>query len=290
MWKCTCCETLNQDEQSTCIVCGEANKVAALPGENEKKARKKEGFVSFKAIVIVVAALIAGFVILLLSNQKQINQGENAISLQSGTALEPVYLTMGFHQTYQCSISDFDLAEDVVDQITWSCAANDAGVTCSPNGVINTGNILVDPALGYNKTIQVIGMNGKNITLTYYLTTGNDQRYEFNWSGNRIMKSYNGPVYQITPMVTNCSGFTLAFKSDLTSGDIIGDQWSVWVRENGTDWVYIQDISLQNDEECTSKIVFDREISFSEVAVQPPKQYNPYSNTVYCEITSLLLS
>lgn len=290
MWKCTCCETINQDEQSACIVCGETHEVGALPEENEKRTKDRKGLVSSKTIAIVMAALIVGLILFLLSDQKLTNQGEGTTFSQRDVASEPVYLTKGFHQTYQCCISDFDLSEYAADNITWSCTANDAGVTCSPSGVIDTGNILVDPSLGYNQPIQVVGTNGKNLTLTYYLTTGNDQRYEFNWSGNRTMRNYIGPVYQVTPMVMNCSGFTLAFKSVVTSGDIIGDQWSVWVRENGTDWVYIQDITLQNDLECSSSIIFDRAISFSEIAVQPPKQYNPFSNTVNCEITNLVMN
>lgn len=290
MWKCTCCETINDDEQSACIVCGKAYEVETLLEEKKQRTNRKKCSASFKVIAITIAALIVGLIVFLLSNQTRGNPVLSTVSAQEVTAFEPVYLTLNFRQIYQCSTSDFGLSGDDADHMTWSCVANDAGVTCSPDGTINAGNILIDPGLGYNEPIPIIGTDGKNKTLTYYLTTGNDQRYEFCWSGNRTMKSYVGPVYQVTPMVTNCYGFTLTFKSVLTNGDIIGDQWSVWVRENGTDWVYIQDITLQNDSECTYDIFFEREISFSEIAVQPPKQYNPYSNTVNCKITNLIMS
>lgn len=290
MWKCTCCETINQDEQYTCIVCGKAYEVETLLEENKQRTKRKKRSTSYKVIVITVAALIVGLIIFLLSNQTQSNPVLKTVFAQEGTAFEPVYLKLNFRQIYQCTVSDFGLSGNAADHITWSCAANDAGVTCSPDGTIDAGNILVDPSLGYNEPIPIVGTNGKNLTLTYYLTTGNDQRYEFCWSGIRTMKSYVGPVYQITPIVKNCHGFTLTFKSVLTNGEIVGDQWSVWVRENGTDWVYIQDITLQNAVECRYDVVFEREISFSEVAVQPPKQYNPYSNSVNCKITNLIMS
>lgn len=290
MWKCSCCETMNQDEQTVCIVCGKTHEAEILSEENEKRAEERKGNVSFKTIIILAAALLTGLIIFLLSSQMLPNQGKDTALVQRDPAGEPVYLTLGFHQTYQCSSSDFDLPEDVSDSLTWSCAANDTGVTCSPGGAIDTGNILADPSLGYNQPIQVVGTNGKDLTLVYYLITGSGQNFAVGWSGNRTMRNYIGPVYQITPMVTNCSGFTLTFKSTLISGDIIGDQWSVWVRENGTDWVYVQDITVQNNAESSCDIVFDGIKSFSEIAVQPPKQYNPYSNTVHCVITNLVMN
>jgi hypothetical protein len=221
-----------------------------------------------------------------LSNNKI---GENEAPAQSSSvSVAPVYLTMGFGDMYYCTPDDFNLAGKVTENVKWACAVNSAGLECSADGVVHAGNILVDPEQTYNAPIKVSGTMEDGPTLIYYIETGVGQSYTFGWSDVRNMRSYNGPVYQVSPMVENCLGFTLSYMSTLTSGEIVGDNWSVWVRENGTDWVYIQDIILQDGVEGTYDIKFDEQVSFSEIAVQPPKQMNAFTNIIDCVVKNLI--
>lgn len=289
MWKCTYCETMNLDEQPVCVVCGNEREVDTPPQTLHKEKKGTRSFWYVVILVIIIAVIAVAYLTSMKGLRETDSQGTSSSArVRTEVSAGPVYLTMGFHEIYQCSIEDFGISAGDIDNLTWACSANASGLTCSSGGVIRAGNILVNPIQGYNESVRVTGVSEDGLMLVYYVTTGNGQAYEFCWSGARTMKNYRGSVYQITPMVTGCTGFTLFYTSVLTSGDIIGDQWSVWVRENGTDWVYVQDITLQDGIETKNNIRFDEAISFSEVAVQPPKQYNEFSNTIYCEISNLV--
>jgi hypothetical protein len=227
MWKCAYCETMNQDEQPVCVVCGKELEAETPPQTPKKETKKTRSF-----WYVVVLAIIAVFVVAYLSFLQDLRettaQGTSSSApVRTKTAVEPIYLTMGLHETYQCSANDFGLSAGDMDQLTWACPANASGLTCSSSGIIRAGNTLTNPRNGYNESVRVTGVSEDGFELIYYVTTGNGQAYEFNWSGARTMKNYRGSVYQITPMVTDCTGFTLYFTSVLTSGDIVGDQWSV---------------------------------------------------------------
>jgi hypothetical protein len=219
-----------------------------------------------------------------------------AMAAAPGTTVAPavtpdaVSLYLDFGETYQCNTRDFDLPYAIDnDDVSWSCALNASGTRCFSNGEIVGGNIQVDMSEKYNDMVLVTGTTSNGSELTYYVTTGDGKAYDFQWSeSKRRMKAYYGQVIVISPMIENCTGFTLYYEYVLSEGKIDSNFWSVWVRENGTDWVYIQDITLENNVGETNDIVFDRPISFSEVAVQPQKQNGEFTYSDTCGIGYLV--
>jgi len=90
------------------------------------------------------------------------------------------------------------------------------------------------------------------------------------------MKNYNGSVILVSPMVLDCNGFSIYYEYELTKGSIKSDNWSVWVRENGTDWVRVKDITVENKVGKVYDVVFSEPMSFSEICVQPETYSDSY--------------
>lgn len=191
-------------------------------------------------------------------------------------AVTELYLDFG--QTYQCTTKDFVLPYDIAnDEVTWRCADNEDGTTCTKNGTLEAGFYQVDPEMRYNEEIIVTGTTEEGSVLTYHVFTGDGETYDFTWTSGRSMKNYSGAVIACSPMVVRCSGFTLYYKYELTDGKLEANSWSVWVRENGTEWVRVQDIQVENQVAEAHDIVFDRPITFSEICVQPETYSYNYS-------------
>jgi serine/threonine protein kinase len=202
-----------------------------------------------------------------------------------------VTLTLGFGETYWCSPDDFDLPYEIKDsEVDWKVVSYDSGITCE-NGLIRAGNVQFDISKGYNSIAVVKGTTSNGSQLQYNIQVGNGQTYSFDWSSSaRSMKAVQGYTYITTPEIRNCDGFTLNFGFDLNEGKINYPNWSVWVRENGTDWVFIQDIYVSEDTYLDYDIVFDRPISFTEIIVQPQKQYDYFSYTNWYDVKNLVFS
>ncbi len=203
-------------------------------------------------------------------------------------AVIPIYLDFG--QIYQCNTGDFVLPYDVdEDDITWSCVLDDSGTQCTPDGRIIAGNIQISLDQKYNDAVVVTGTMPDGSTLTYQVLTGSGTSYESTWSsGGRNMKRFYGSVFVISPMIVQCSGFSMYYEYELTNGKIDTNRWSVWVRENGTDWVYIKDITMENQVGDVYDIEFDHPISFSEIAVQPETYSNYYEYYPACAVGYLI--
>jgi serine/threonine protein kinase len=224
--------------------------------------------------------------------------GDDSSSL-TAAAVEPtsipvvvpdiVTLTLGFGETYWCTPNDFDLPYEIKDnEIGWSVVSYDTDVTCE-NGMIRAGNVQFDISREYNATVVVMGTTSNGSQLQYNIQVGNGQTYSFDWSTSaRSMKAVQGYTYIATPEIRNCEGFTLNFGFDLSEGKINNPNWSVYVRENGTDWVFIQDIYVSEDTYLDYYIVFDRPISFTEIIVQPQKQYDYFSYTNWYDVKNLV--
>jgi len=191
-------------------------------------------------------------------------------------AVSELYLDFG--QTYQCSTRDFDLPDDIPDsEVTWRCADNDAVTTCTENGLIQAGIYQVDTELSYNEEVIITGTTEEGSTLYYHVFTGNGETYEFSWTSGRSMKNYSGAVIACSPMIVQCSGFTLYYEYELTDGKLETTSWSVWVRENGTEWVRVEDIQVENQVSGAHDIVFDYPMAFSEICIQPETYNYNYS-------------
>jgi len=85
--------------------------------------------------------------------------------------------------------------------------------------------------------------------------------------------------YICDPEIKNCLGFTMRFSYQLSEGHYVKNGWLVCVRENGKDWVQVAEITINEGEEKEFTIRFDRAISFTEIVVQRPVDYNGYINT-----------
>jgi hypothetical protein len=209
------------------------------------------------------------------------------------TAEAPVDIYLNFGETYDCTAEDFDLPYAVAnDEINWRCEDNDAGTICSSRGHITAGNYQVDPANKYNDAITITGKTKNGSTLTYTLLTGSGENYTFDWSTSpRTMKGYSsGYVIVADEMVPQCSGFTLYYEYTLKDGDLNSDRWSVWVREDGSKWVRVDDIYLENTVGKQFDIEFDRPITFNEICVQPETYSDEYSCTTSYAIGYLLFN
>jgi hypothetical protein len=200
-------------------------------------------------------------------------------------ASDPVYVSaaadvyLNFGETYQCSTEDFvlDTAIDEGD-IVWSCDDNGNGTVCTTDGLITGGNTQVDVEKGYNDAITVKGVASDGSELSYNVIVGDGQTYDFSWSKDRRnMKNYNGAVILIDPMIINCDGFSIYYEYELTKGSLDTENWSVWVRENGTNWIRVKDIEVQNKSGEVYDIAFDEPTSFSEICVQPETYSDNYS-------------
>ena len=213
-------------------------------------------------------------------------------------ANDPVYVSaaadvnLNFGETYQCSSEDFVLPYEIDESdIVWSCDANDTGTTCTTSGMITGGNTQVDVEMGYNDPVRVIGTTSNGSELSYNVITGNGETYSFTWSsGRRNMKNYNGSVIMVSPMILDCDGFSIYYEYELTKGSLKSDNWSVWVRENGTDWIRVKDITVENKVGLVYDIAFDEPISFSEICVQPETYSDSYSYTTSFAVGYLIFN
>ena len=203
---------------------------------------------------------------------------------------DPVTITLGYGETYQCTVRDFNLPDSVGDaDVTWPDLTGIAGVYCDNNGWLVAGNVQFDPANEYNDDVTIEGKTSNGATLTYNVRVGDGQSYSFNWSESpRNLKSVNGYTFIATPQVENSTGFTVVFGYDLEDGEINGTNWSVWVHENGTEWAFIQDITVNEGEYTEYVIDFNRTISFTEFIIQPPKEYNYFRYSNSYKVTSII--
>lgn len=85
--------------------------------------------------------------------------------------------------------------------------------------------------------------------------------------------------YICDPEIKNCLGFTMKFSYQLPEGNYVKNVWLVCVRENGDGWVQVGEITINEGEEKEFKIRFDRVISFTEIVIQRPIDYNDYMHT-----------
>jgi hypothetical protein len=222
----------------------------------------------------------------------------STISIPSPTAVaaspipqpDTYVLNLDYGERFQCSVRDFDLPDSIRESdVTWPTIFDDSGVTCSKSGVLEATNIQFDPTSKYNSAVYVNGHTSEGIELQYKVIVGNGQTYNFDWSDSpRNMKTVHGYTYIASPAIPNCLGFTLMFGYDLNSGKITGTNWSVWVRENGDTWVFVGDITATAGNYENYDITFDRPITFSELIVQAPKEYNNFSASISYDVTNLV--
>ena len=71
----------------------------------------------------------------------------------------------------------------------------------------------------------------------------------------------------------------MKFSYQLPEGNYVKNVWLVCVRENGDGWVQVGEITINEGEEKEFKIRFDRVISFTEIVIQRPIDYNDYVHT-----------
>ena len=204
-------------------------------------------------------------------------------------ATEEVHLNLG--ESYQCTTADFDLPYEVAgEDVSWSCADNDAETSCSKSGLISAGNIQVDTEKGTNDEVIVTGTTAEGGVLYYHVFTGTGHAYSFDWSTSpRTMRGYSsGYVIVADAMVVQCTGFSLYYEYELTDGELEANAWSVWVREDGKTWVRVDDIHPQNMVEEVFDITFDRPITFNEICVQPETYSTEYSCSTSFDISFLV--
>jgi hypothetical protein len=78
-------------------------------------------------------------------------------------------------------------------------------------------------------------------------------------------------------MIVQCDGFSVYYEYELTEGKLDANAWSVWVREDGTTWVRVQDIKVENKVGEVYDISFDYPITFNEIWIMPETYSFNYS-------------
>lgn len=200
-------------------------------------------------------------------------------------------LYLDFNQTYQCSTDDFVLPYDIAnEEVSWRCSKNDTNTTCSDGGLIRAGNIKADCEARYNDEIIVTGTTAEGSVLTYHVITGDGNTYRFDWSTSaRVMRgSLSGYVFVSDEMVVQCNGFSVYYEYELTEGKMEANAWSVWVREDGTTWVRVQDIQVENKVGEVHDITFDHPITFNEIWIMPETYSQGYSISESFQVGYLL--
>jgi hypothetical protein len=74
----------------------------------------------------------------------------------------------------------------------------------------------------------------------------------------------------------------------LQGGNYVKNVWLVCVRENGDEWVQVGEIIINEGEEKEFEIRFDRVISFTEIVIQRPIDYNGYMHTDNLSIFNII--
>lgn len=206
-------------------------------------------------------------------------------------AVTELYLDFG--QAYQCSVKDFVLPQEIAnDEITWICADNEAGTVCSKNGLIEAGSCQIDTEKRYNDEVIVTGTTEEGSVLYYHVFTGDGKTYTFDWSTSaRTMRgSISGYVIVSDEMIVQSNGFSVYYEYELTKGKLDANAWSVWVREDGTTWVRVQDIHLENKVGEVFDITFDRPITFNEIWIMPETYSLEYNVSCAFQIGYLLFN
>jgi len=206
-------------------------------------------------------------------------------------AVAELYLDFG--QTYQCSTNDFNLPYEISeDEITWSCPENDAETTCSKNGLIEASYYQVDPEMSYNEEVIITGTTEEGSVLNYHVYTGDGQTYTFDWSTSaRMMRGrISGYTIVSDEMIVQCDGFSVYYEYELTKGKLDANAWSVWVREDGTTWVRVQDIKVENKVGEVYDISFDHPITFNEIWIMPESYSPEYSYTSSFQVGYMLFN
>jgi hypothetical protein len=203
---------------------------------------------------------------------------------------DTVTINLDYGEEYECSVKDFDVPDSIKeDDVKWPTIYNDPGVTCNNRGELQATNIQFDPNSNFNSPVYISGQTSYGIELQYEVIVGNGKTYSLSWSDTaRNMKTVRGYTYVSTPEIRHCLGFTLMFGYDLNSGKIAGKNWSVWIRENGDTWVLVGNIPVTEGDYEYHDLLFDRPITFNEIIVQAPKEYNQFSASLSYDVTNII--
>ncbi len=279
-------------------------------GDEKSTTKKTVLIISGAASVVLIGIILAGVLLLKQSNGGGTDGGDSSITV-SREATQPkadktdsstdaaqvpimhpdtVVLKLDYNQSYQCTAHDFQLEYAVNESdITWT--AQNAGdvLTCNQHGNIRAGNVQVSPEQGYNTAVSVQGTLTNGTVLRYEIQVGDGQTYNI-YRSSKVLNMKRGKHYPYIcdPGIENCLGFTMKFRYDLPEGDYVKNDWEVWIRENGDTWVQVDEIEVNEGEQKEYVIKFNRPITFTEIAVQHPIDYNGYMHTDSLTVSNIL--
>ena len=101
------------------------------------------------------------------------------------------------------------------------------------------------------------------------------------------MKTVHVNTLIATPQIVDCTGVTFTYEFDMVKGKFFATNWSVWVRDNNDQWIYIQDIDSTAGQSQEYVLNFDQPITVSELVVQPPREYNEFSYNMTFRIVQI---
>ena len=198
-------------------------------------------------------------------------------------------LTMDYGQIYECDVRDFDNDYGYTSsQIDWNCYGDIDQVYCSEDGYILAGNVQVDPDMGYNDPIRVVGTAPNGVEFVYNVIVGNGSTYHFDWSNSaRVLKDSSSYTFVPSPYVPNCVGFTAHCKYELVSGRIVGD-WVLWVHEDNGKWISFGGIEMTDGVLKSVDVTFDHPVTITEFVMQPESQEEAFNCNISYGASDLL--
>lgn len=109
------------------------------------------------------------------------------------------------------------------------------------------------------------------------------------YRSSKVLQMKRGKHYPyiVNPEIVDCLGFTMEFSYNVPDGNYVKNIWEVWLRENGNSWIMVGTIAVNEGETKEYVINFSRPITFSEIAIQHPIDYNNYSFTDNLTISNI---
>jgi len=101
------------------------------------------------------------------------------------------------------------------------------------------------------------------------------------------MKTVHVNTLIASPEIVECTGLTVYYGFEMTKGKFSESNWSVWVRDNNDEWIYIQDIDSTAGQSKEYVLDFDQPITVSEIVIQPPREYNAFSYNMTLQIVHI---
>lgn len=197
-----------------------------------------------------------------------------------GLKADGTVVAAGDNYCGQCDVSDWDDIVAISAGYGYTVGLKSDG-TLVTAGSNNSGKCDVSD---WNLFVEVFKRNAQ--TTADPLDDG--QTYNI-YRSSKVLQMKRGKHYPYIcdPEIVDCLGFTMEFSYNVPDGNYVKNIWEVWLRENGNSWIMVGTIAVNEGETKEYAINLSRPITFSEIAVQHPIDYNNYTFTDSLTISNI---